>query len=147
MPACDPERAREELARSAYNGEVIDYPLLPDVFDTEVAGAEVLREMWKAVGINVELQIRANRKQITRGHHSIRNMSVTMVWRDPATILWRLSKPSVMEGRGWGWVNDTINANGIILENKPDKAGCRDAFRAMVTEWETTDPMGIVLFQ
>ena len=147
VPVYDPERAREELAKSGYDGEVIDYPLLPNVIDTEVAIAEVLREMWKAVGINVELQIRENWKQITRGHHSIRNMSATMVWQDPATILWRLFKPSVMEGRGWGWVNDTFNANGTILENEPDKAARRDAFRAMMTEWETADPMGIVLFQ
>ena len=147
VPAYDPERAREELAKSGYKGEAIDYPLLPNVIDTEVAVAEVLREMWKAVGINIDLQIRENWKQITRGHHSIRNMSATMVWQDPATILWRLFKPSVMEGRGWGWVNDTFNANGIILENEPDKAARRDAFRAMMTEWETADPMGIVLFQ
>ncbi len=147
VPVYDPELAMQELAKSGYNGEAIDYPLLPNVIDTEVAVAEVLREMWKAVGINVDLQIRENWKQITRGHHSIRNMSATMVWQDPATILWRLFKPSVMQGRGWGWVNDTFNANGVILENEPDKAARRDAFRAMMTEWETADPMGIVLFQ
>ena len=147
VPAYDPELAREELAKSGYNGEVIDYPLLPNVIDTEVAVAEVLREMWKAVGIDVDLQIRENWRQITRGHHSIRNMSATMVWQDPATILWRLFKPSVMKGRGWGWVNDTFNENGLVLENEPDKAARRDAFRAMMTEWETADPMGVVLFQ
>ncbi len=113
LPPHDPDRVREELAKSGYNGEVIDYPLLPNVVDTGVAVAEVLSEMWKSVGTGVELQIRGNWKQITRGHHSIRNMSATMVWQDPATILWRLFKPSLMEGRGWGWVNDTFNANGI----------------------------------
>ena len=147
QPVFDPELAKEELAKSGYNGEVIDYPLLPNVIDTEVAVAEVLSEMWKAVGIKVELQIRENWRQITRGHHSIRNMSATMVWQDPATILWRLFKPSVMEGRGWGWVNDTFNANGLILESEPDKAARRQAFRAMMTEWETADPMGVLLFQ
>ena len=147
VPTYDPEQARAELAKSGYQGEVIDYPLLPNVINTEVAVAEVLREMWRAVGIDVELQIRENWKQITRGHHSIRNMSATMVWQDPATILWRLFKPSVMKGRGWGWVNDTFNANGTILENEPDKAARRAASTAMMTEWETADPMGIVLFQ
>ena len=147
VPTYSPDLAMEELAQSGYDGESIDYPLLPNVIDTEVAVAEVLREMWRAVGIDVELQIRENWRQITRGHHSIRNMSATMVWQDPATILWRLFKPSVMEGRGWGWVNDTFNANGLVLENEPDKAARRSAFRAMMTEWETADPMGAVLFQ
>lgn len=146
-PVFDLDKAKEELALSGYNGESIDYPLLPNVIDTEVAVAEVLREMWKAAGINVDLQIRENWKQITKGKHSIRNMSATMVWQDPATILWRLFKPSVMKGRGWGWVNDDFNAGGAVLESNPDPMARRDAFRTMMTEWETNDPMGAVLFQ
>ncbi|MES0884092.1 ABC transporter substrate-binding protein [Roseibium sp. SCP14] len=147
VPVFDPELAKEELAKSGYKGEVIDYPLLPNVIDTEVAVAEVLREMWRAVGINVDLQIRENWKQITKGHHSIRNMSATMVWQDPATILWRLFKPSVMKKRGWGWVNDTFNAGGEVLETNPDAAARQKAFQDMMGEWETNDPMGMILFQ
>ena len=146
-PVFDIERARAEVAASGYGGEAIDYPLLPNVIDTEVAVAEVLREMWKAAGINVDLQIRENWRQITKGHHSIRNMSATMVWQDPATILWRLFKPTVMKGRGWGWENDAFNAAGEVLERDPDPASRRSAFRTMMTEWESNDPMGAVLFQ
>lgn len=146
-PAFDPQLAAEEVAKSGYGGEPIDYPLLPNVIDTEVAVAEVLREMWKAVGINVDLQIRENWKQITKGKHSIRNMSATMVWQDPATILWRLFKPSVMEGRGWGWVNDTFIAGGKVLETDPDPAARQSAFRSMMDEWGSNDPMGTILFQ
>ena len=146
-PAFDPQLAAEEVAKSGYAGETIDYPLLPNVIDTEVAVAEVLREMWKAVGINVDLQIRENWRQITRGKHSIRNMSATMVWQDPATILWRLFKPSVMEGRGWGWANDTFIAGGTVLETDPDPAARQAAFRSMMDEWGSNDPMGTILFQ
>ncbi len=146
-PVFDIELAREEVAASGYDGEAIDYPLLPNVIDTEVAVAEVLREMWKAAGINVDLQIRENWRQITKGQHSIRNMSATMVWQDPATILWRLFKPSVMKGRGWGWVNEAFNAGGDVLESDPDPVARRGAFRTMMTEWESSDPMGAVLFQ
>ena len=146
-PAFDPQLAMEEIAKSGYGGEAIDYPLLPNVIDTEVAVAEVLREMWKAVGINVDLQIRENWRQITKGQHSIRNMSATMVWQDPATILWRLFKPSVIEGRGWGWDNDKFKAGGEVLEANPDPAARQAAFRTMMDEWGSNDPMGTVLFQ
>ncbi|SMX25251.1 ABC transporter substrate-binding protein [Boseongicola aestuarii] len=146
-PAYDLARAKEELTLSGYNGEVIDYPLLPNVIDTEVAVAEVLAEMWRGVGINVELQIRENWKQITKAHHSIRNMSATMVWQDPATVLWRLFKPSVIKGRGWGWENEAFISGGKILEENPDPVARRQAFKTMMEEWETNDPMGIVLFQ
>ncbi|MEM6637417.1 MAG: ABC transporter substrate-binding protein [Pseudomonadota bacterium] len=147
QPVYDLDLAREELALSGYNGEVIDYPLLPNVIDTEVAVAEVLREMWKGIGINVELQIRENWRQITKGHHSIRNMSATIVWQDPATILWRLFRPPVMEGRGWAWVNDKFNEAGGVLEGNPDPAARQQAFRVMMDEWGTNDPMGAILFQ
>lgn len=147
QPVFDLERAREELALSGYDGEVIDYPLLPNVIDTEVAVAEVLREMWKGVGINVDLQIRENWSQITKGEHSIRNMSATMVWQDPATVLWRLFRPPVMERRGWAWVNEDFNKAGKVLEASPDPAERKAAFRTMMDEWGTNDPMGAILFQ
>ncbi|WP_179141910.1 ABC transporter substrate-binding protein [Salibaculum halophilum] len=146
-PVFDLGRAQEELELSGYDGEVIDYPLLPNVIDSEVAVAEVLREMWKAAGINVDLQIRENWSQITKGEHSIRNMSATMVWQDPATILWRLFRPPVMEGRGWAWVNEDFNAAGRVLETDPDPAARKAAFRTMMDEWGTNDPMGAILFQ
>lgn len=147
QPVFDLERATEELALSGYNGEVIDYPLLPNVIDTEVAVAEVLREMWKAAGINVDLQIRENWSQITTGHHSIRNMSATMVWQDPATVLWRLFRPDVMAGRGWAWVNEAFINSGQVLESDPDPVARQAAFRTMMDEWGTNDPMGAILFQ
>lgn len=147
QPIFDLERAAEELALSGYKGEVIDYPLLPNVIDTEIAVAEVLREMWKAAGINVDLQVRENWSQITKGHHSIRNMSATMVWQDPATVLWRLFRPPVMEGRGWGWENEKFINAGLVLDSNPDPVARQAAFRTMMDEWGTNDPMGAVLFQ
>lgn len=147
QPVFDLDRAREELELSGYAGETIDYPLLPNVIDTEVAVAEVLREMWKAVGINVELQIRENWSQITKAQHSIRNMSATMVWQDPATVLWRLFRPQVMERRGWAWVNEDFNAAGEVLQSDPDPLARQAAFRTMMDEWGTNDPMGAILFQ
>lgn len=146
-PIYDLERAAEELALSGYNGEVIDYPLLPNVIDTEVAVAEVLREMWRNAGINVDLQIRENWSQITTGHHSIRNMSATIVWQDPATVLWRLFQPDVIAGRGWGWSNERFISSGAVLDSDPDPVARQAAFRTMMDEWGTNDPMGAVLFQ
>lgn len=146
-PIYDLDRAREELRASAYAGEVVDYPLLANVLDVEIPIAEVLREMWRAIGINVELRIQENWGQITRGQHSIRNMSATMLWQDPATVIWRIFKPSVIDGRGWQWHNETFAQNGLILESEPDKARRREAFVEMQRIWEYEDPIGAILFQ
>ena len=146
-PVFDLALAKQELEKSGYKGEVIDYPLLPNVIDSEVAIAEVLREMWKMAGINVEIKIKENWKQITKGQHSIRNMSATMLWQDPATIIWRIFTPKVIKGRGWEWKNDTFNNNGLILENEPNKLKRREAFTQMQQIWEKDDPIGTILFQ
>ncbi len=146
-PVFDQSLAKQELEKSGYQGEVIDYPLLPNVIDSEVAIAEVLRDMWGQVGINVEIKIKENWKQITKGQHSIRNMSATMLWQDPATIIWRIFTPKVIKGRGWEWENETFNKNGLILENEPNQQKRREAFVTMQNIWEKDDPIGTILFQ
>ncbi|OUR75540.1 hypothetical protein A9Q77_04025 [Marinomonas sp. 42_23_T18] len=146
-PIFDLDLAREELKKSGYKGETIDYPLLANVLDSEVAIAEVLSAMWKRAGINVEIKIKENWKQITKGQHSIRNMSATMMWQDPATIIWRIFTPKVIKGRGWNWNNETFVANGAILANEPDKAKRKEAFIKMQHVWEHEDPIGTILFQ
>ena len=146
-PVYDLALARQELEKSGYKGEVIDYPLLSNVLDSEVAIAEVLSDMWKKAGINVEIRIRENWKQITKGQHSIRNMSATMLWQDPATIIWRIFTPKVIKGRGWNWHNPTFVENGLILAHEPDKSKRREAFKKMQHVWEHEDPIGTILFQ
>lgn len=146
-PVYDLDRAREELKLSGYGGETVDYPLLSNVLENEIAIAEVLTAMWQSIGINVELNIRENWSQITKAHHSIRNMSATMLWQDPATIIWRIFKPSVIDGRGWKWHNDTFAQAGLVLEHEPDKAKRREAFETMQRIWEFDDPIGAILFQ
>ena len=143
----DPERAISELAQSGYDGSDIFYPILPNYFVNEVSTAEILLEMWRAVGINVELAIQENWGQITRGRHSIRNLSATMLWQDPSVALWRLFKPSVIEGRGWAWNNDEFVQHGQVMEVNPDPEARRQAFARMADIWEIEDPVGAVLFE
>lgn len=146
-PVYDLNRAREELKKSGYKGEVIDYPLLPNVLENEIAIAEVLTAMWESIGIKCKMQIRENWSQITKAKHSIRNMSTTMLWQDPATAIWRLFKPKVIERRGWQWHNDEFVKYGQVLESEPDKTKRREAFENMMRIWEIDDPVGTVLFQ
>jgi peptide/nickel transport system substrate-binding protein len=103
--------------------------------------------MWRAIGINVELSIQENWGQITRGRHSIRNLSATMLWQDPSAALWRLFKPSVIEGRGWAWNNDEFVQHGQVMEVDPNPEARRQAFARMADIWEIEDPMGAVLYE
>ncbi len=146
-PRYDPEEAMAELAQSAYSGEKLYFPLLPNYYTAEVATCEVLREMWLAVGIDVELAILENFDQITRGRHDIRNFATTLVYQDPSAAIWRLFNPTVVAGRGWGFDNAEFNALGTVMDSDSDPAARRDAFAKMADIWEYDDPMGAILFQ
>lgn len=146
-PRYDVEEAKAELAQSAYKGEKLYFPLLPDYYTNEVATCEILREMWLAVGIDVELAILENFDQITRGKHDIRNFATTLVYQDPSAAIWRLFNPKVVAGRGWGFANEKFDTLGKILDTDPDPAARRDAFAQMADIWEYEDPMGAILFQ
>jgi peptide/nickel transport system substrate-binding protein len=51
----DPERAKQLLAESKYKGEEISYRVIPGYYLNNLETAQVLQEMWRAVGINVRL--------------------------------------------------------------------------------------------
>ena len=52
----DPERARELVAESGYDGAPISFRLIPGYYLNGVEAAQVVQEMWRAVGITVELE-------------------------------------------------------------------------------------------
>jgi peptide/nickel transport system substrate-binding protein len=104
MPAYDPEKARKLLAEAGYKGEVIPYRLIPNYYTLQNATAQVLVEMWKAVGVNVRLDFKENWQQIyaTEGGRGIRDWSNSVFWQDPVGVLVRLygprPGPSAVEG-------------------------------------------------
>jgi peptide/nickel transport system substrate-binding protein len=51
----DPEKAKAELAKSSYKGEEISYRLQPNYYLYSNEAAQIMQEMWRAVGINVRL--------------------------------------------------------------------------------------------
>ena len=64
IPAYDPERARDLLTQSNYKGEVIPFRTVGTYYTAELATTQVLAEMWKAVGINVDIQVKENWGQV-----------------------------------------------------------------------------------
>ena len=53
-------KARELVKKSGYKGQTIYYRMLSDYYTLEVATAQILVEMWKAVGLNVKLDMKEN---------------------------------------------------------------------------------------
>ena len=56
----DPERAKELLAESSYDGETVTYRLPLNYYLNSLEAAQAIQQMWEAVGFNVSLEPREN---------------------------------------------------------------------------------------
>jgi peptide/nickel transport system substrate-binding protein len=91
----NPDKARELVKKSGYKGETIYYRVQPDYYTMEIATGEILIEMWKAVGLNVKMEMKENWSQVLKNDETrhIINMSHTAFYSDPEGILWRRLGP------------------------------------------------------
>ncbi len=148
-PRHDPAEARRLLREAGYRGEVIAYRCLNNYYVNQTANAQVLVEMWRAVGLNVQLQMLENWTQIlepgpTRG---VRDWSVTHVFADPVGSLSRAMGPGSPLQRQGEWTNAEFNRLSGELESGTDRAARRAAFRRMLEIIEREDPGYLVLHQ
>ncbi len=64
--AYDPDLARKLLKDAGYRGETITYRLLNNYYTNQVSGAQVMVEMWQAVGLKVRIEMMENFSQIQK---------------------------------------------------------------------------------
>ncbi len=60
VPEYDPAKSRALLKAAGYKGDAIPYRLLNNYYTNQVATSQVLLEMWKQVGLNVEIEMKAS---------------------------------------------------------------------------------------
>ncbi len=63
-PHYDPDRAAALLAEAGYDGSPIVYRTLPGYYTAELLTAQAIADMWRAVGVTVDLQVKENWGQI-----------------------------------------------------------------------------------
>jgi peptide/nickel transport system substrate-binding protein len=92
--AHDPKRAAELVKASGYGGEPIPYRLLNNWYPNQVLTAQVLAEMWKAVGLNIALQPMENFSQVyQKPIGAVWDESIVPAWPDPTAMVWRQYGP------------------------------------------------------
>jgi peptide/nickel transport system substrate-binding protein len=64
VPQYDQALARDLLRQAGYKGDPIPYRLLNNYYTNQTATAQILVEMWRSVGLNVEIQTKENWTQI-----------------------------------------------------------------------------------
>ena len=87
MPQYNPQRARQLLAESSYNGELITYRVTSYTFAREAA--EAIVDMWRQIGVNAQVV----NVQSTNEDVLVVTWSNSMRFTDPAGGLWLLWGP------------------------------------------------------
>jgi len=141
----DPQRARDLLRAAGYKGEPVTYRTLPNYYTNALAAAQVLVEMWKAVGINASLQVVENFSQMQAPGQQIGNTSNSTRFPDPLGAIWPSWGPDSGAQRRREWTSAAaFNAAGRALEGETDGDKRRALFSAMLDAWEDECPATIL---
>ena len=87
VPAYDLAKAKALLKAANYKGDPIPYRLLNNYYTNQNATAQVLTEMWRSVGLNVQINSVENWSQIMQRNDSraVRDWSNSAPFSDPAS--------------------------------------------------------------
>jgi peptide/nickel transport system substrate-binding protein len=149
VPRFDLAEARRLLRDANYRGEPIPYRLLNNYYTNQTATAQILVEMWRAAGLNVQIQMVENWAQIfsREGGRAIRDWSNSAPFNDPVSSIVNQHGPNGQQQQVGEWTNEEFNRLSTELETSTDRARRRAAFRRMLEIAEREDPAFTVLHQ
>ena len=149
VPTYDVHLARRLAREAGYRGDPIPYRCLNNYYTNQNATAQILVEMWKAAGLNVQLQMVENWQQIMQRNETraIRDWSNSALYNDPVSSLTSQHGPNGSQQQQGEWRNDEFNRLAIELETSTDRARRRAVFRRMLEIAEREDPAYTVLHQ
>ncbi|RDJ27838.1 oligopeptide ABC transporter substrate-binding protein [Bosea caraganae] len=145
-PGYDPELARKLIKASGYKGEEIVYRLLNNYYTNQVSGAQIMLEMWKAVGLNVKIEMLENFTQVwSKPVHAIYDISSTAVFPDYLGHAWRELGPKGTFPQLGTWSNAEHFALGAKLRDTIEPAERRKIIRRMLDIIHIEDPAVVLL--
>jgi peptide/nickel transport system substrate-binding protein len=149
VPQYDQALARNLLRQAGYKGDPIPYRLLNNYYTNQTATAQILVEMWRSVGLNVEIQTKENWTQIMeRGNQrAVRDWSNSAPFNDPVSSIVNQHGPNGQQQQIGEWQNAEMNTLCEFLETSTDRAARKTAFRRMLEICEREDPAYTVLHQ
>ena len=148
-PAYDPEEAKRLLKEAGYAGEAIPYRVLNNYYTGQVQKAQIMAEMWRAVGLKVEIQMMENWSQIYDGstQRGIRDWSNSAGYNDPVSSLVNQHGPNGQQQQKGEWSNEEFNRLSAVLETSTDPAERKRVYERMLHIAEVEDPAYIVVHQ
>jgi peptide/nickel transport system substrate-binding protein len=149
VPDYDPAKARALLKAANYKGDPIPYRLLSNYYTNQVATAQVLVEMWRQAGLNVQIEMRENWQQIFEGNgqRAVRDWSNSAGFNDPISSIVAQHGPQGQQQQTGEWTNAEMNKLSDAMEIETDMAKRKAMFKRMLEICEREDPAYTVLHQ
>ncbi|QYU70565.1 hypothetical protein J4558_10785 [Leptolyngbya sp. 15MV] len=149
VPRYDLAEARRLLREANYRGDPIPYRLLNNYYTNQNATAQVMVEMWRAVGLNVQIEMKENWAQILERSptRAVRDWSNSAPFNDPVSSIVNQHGPNGQQQQVGEWTNEEMNRLSVELETSTDRARRRAVFRRMLEICEREDPAYTVLHQ
>ena len=149
VPEYNPKLAADLLKQAGYKGDPIPYRLLNNYYTNQNATAQILTEMWRSVGLNVQINTVENWSQIMQRNDSraVRDWSNSAPFSDPVSSIVNQHGPNGQQQQIGEWTNVEMNQLCEVLETSTDRARRRTAFRRMLEICEREDPAYTVLHQ
>lgn len=147
VPKYDPKLASRLIKESGYKGEPIPYRVLNNYYTNQVQTAQVMAENWRAVGLNIDMQMKENWQQIfdNTQPRGIRDWSNSAPFNDPVSSIVNQHGPNGQQQQMGEWSNVEFNTLSSLLETSTDMGNRQRAFRRMLEIAEREDPAYTVL--
>jgi len=149
VPEYNPDLARDLLKQAGYKGDAIPYRLLNNYYTNQTPTAQILVEMWKQVGLNVEIEMKENWGQIhdPAGVKGVRDWSASNNINDPITPLVVQFGPNGEAQQKRDFWNDEVNQLSVVMETSTNHADRKKAITRLLEICEREDPAYTVLHQ
>ncbi|MFT7115649.1 MAG: peptide/nickel transport system substrate-binding protein [Rhodoferax sp.] len=147
VPKYDPQLAVKLIKEAGYKGQPIPYRVLNNYYTNQVQTAQVLVEMWRAVGLNIDLQMKENWQQIfdNNSPRAVRDWSNSAPFNDPVSSIVNQHGPNGQQQQSGEWKNAEFNTLSGLLETSTNMPNRGRAFHRMLEIAEREDPAYTVL--
>ncbi|TAJ86191.1 ABC transporter substrate-binding protein [Reyranella sp.] len=149
VPSFDLAKAKALLKEANYKGDPIPYRLLNNYYTNQVSTAQVLVEMWRQAGLNVQIEMKENWQQVfdTNSPRAVRDWSNSAGFNDPISSIVAQHGPQGQQQQVGEWTNEEMNKLSVALEVETDMQKRRAMFKRMLEICEREDPAYTVLHQ
>lgn len=142
----DPEAAKALLAESSYDGQEISYRLIPNYYIYNVEVAQIIQEMWRAVGINVRIDFVESFKEVRAEGMQVHAWSNTYRIPDPTGSILPLYGPKtqIQDEYKHFIAPQEFNDLGTAVASTTDVAKRRADFQRMLDIFDEEMPITLL---